>query len=58
MNNEDTILNVILEGDAVSSGKIPISHLLELLSGLQKAFYHTGQILLGGEREYKKGAKV
>ena len=57
MNNEDTILNVILEGDAVSSGKIPISHLLELLSGLQKAFYRTGQILLGGGESTKKGPR-
>ncbi|MCX7979416.1 MAG: hypothetical protein N3A68_00010 [Bacteroidia bacterium] len=46
-----------LEGETVRSGRIPISHLLEFLSGLQKVLYRTGQVLLTESDSTRKGAK-
>lgn len=57
MNKKDSFLIVTLEGETVRSGRIPISHLLEFLSGFQKVLYRTGQVLLTEGHSTRKGAK-
>lgn len=57
MNEKASLLTLILEGESIRSGRIPVSQLLELLSGLQKVFYRTGQVLLGEGDSIRKGPK-
>jgi len=40
-------LEVMLEGEAVRGGRIPVSYLSAFLSGFQKVLYRTGFLLLG-----------
>jgi hypothetical protein len=46
MKTQEVLLSIVLEGEEVTEGKIPVSHLLELLGNLQKALLRTGQNLL------------
>ncbi len=57
MNKKDSFLIVNIEGEIVSFGRIPISYLLEFLSGLQKVLYRTGQVLFTEGDSTRKGPK-
>jgi hypothetical protein len=57
MNKKISLLTLILEGEPVRFGRIPVSQLFDLLSGLQKVFYRTGQVLLGKGDSTRKGPK-
>jgi hypothetical protein len=57
MDNKRSFLTVTLEGQSVHSGRIPISHLLEFLAGLQKVLYRTGQVFLMEGRSTRKGQR-
>jgi len=57
MDNKRSFLTVTLEGEPVHSGRIPISLLLEFLTGLQKVLYRTGQVFLMEGRSTRKGRR-
>ncbi|WP_322823183.1 hypothetical protein [Chloroflexus sp.] len=50
----DRFLEVMLEGEAVRWGRIPVSYLSAFLSGLQKVLYRTGFLLLGRKDNAEK----
>lgn len=58
MNDKNLLLALILEGRPVHAGRIPVSQLLDLLSGIQKVFYRTGQVLFGESKSTRKGPKL
>ncbi len=57
MSDKTPLLTLILEGRPLRSGRIPVSLALELLSGLQKVLYRTGQVILGDTDSSRKGPK-
>lgn len=50
----DRFLEVMLEGESVRWGRIPVSYLSALLSGFQKVLYRTGFLLLGRKDNAEK----
>ena len=55
MNEDDSLLKVRFDGQAVGPGKIPVSHLLRFLSGLNKALQRTGRVLQGDAESLRRG---
>ncbi len=57
MNTSKPLISVKLEGKAIGSGRIGVSHLLRLLESLNKAFLRCGQVLQGETDSTRKGSK-
>jgi hypothetical protein len=55
MSENDPLLKIRFEGNAVGPGKIPVSHLLTFLTNLTKAFQRTGRVLAGDSESAKRG---
>lgn len=55
MSENDPLLKIRFEGNAVGPGKIPVSHLLTFLSNLTKAFQRIGRVLAGESESAKRG---
>ena len=47
MNEQNSLLEIRFDGEAVGPGKIPVSHLLRFLSNLNKALQRIGRVLQG-----------
>lgn len=57
MNKKEYFLTVILEGESVKSGRIPVSYLLEFLASFQKVLYRIGESILCNRDSTRKGPK-
>lgn len=55
MNNQNPLLRIQFDGDAVSASRIPVSHLLRFLSNLNKALQRTGRVLKGEGASVRQG---
>ena len=55
MNEDNPLLKIRFDGDAVGPGKIPVSHLLRFLSNLNKALQRTGRVLQGDADSVRRG---
>lgn len=47
MNNQNPLLSVRFEGQAVGAAKIPVDHLMTFLDNVTKALHRTGRLLAG-----------
>ncbi len=47
MNKHEPLLQARFDGASIGSGRIPVSHLVNFLSDMSKAFQRTGRVLLG-----------
>lgn len=50
MNNNDPLLKIRFDGDAVGPGKIPVTHLLRFLTNMNKALQRDGRCADGRGR--------
>jgi len=57
MQRPNPLLSVRLEGEAIGSSRISVSHLMRLLGNLNKAFLRTGQVIQGETDSMRKGPK-
>ncbi|MFZ5765305.1 MAG: hypothetical protein ACOY4H_06875 [Thermodesulfobacteriota bacterium] len=55
MRDQEPLLKIRFDGEAVGPGKIPVSHLLRFLTSMNKAFQRTGRILLGESESVRRG---
>ncbi|RLB95280.1 MAG: hypothetical protein DRH50_04645 [Deltaproteobacteria bacterium] len=57
MQEHENLLSIRLDGKAVGPGRISVSHLLRLLSQLNKVLIRSGQVLKGEADSLRKGPK-
>lgn len=57
MNNNDPLLTIRFDGEAVGEGRIPVSHLLRFLMNMNKALQRTGCVLAGMAESTRPGAQ-
>lgn len=55
MNNNEPLLKIRFDGEAVGPAKIPVSQLLTFLTNLNKAFQRTGRVLMGDAESVQRG---
>jgi hypothetical protein len=55
VNTLDHFLSIRIEGKSVGSGRISISHLLQLISQFNKALHRSGMVLMGQAESLRKG---
>ena len=55
MNEQDPLLEIRFEGEAVGPGKVPVLHLLRFLSSLNKALQRVGRVLQGDAKSIRLG---
>jgi hypothetical protein len=55
MSNQEPLLKIRFDGEAVGPGKIPVSHLLRFLTNMNKALQRTGRVLLGEAESVRRG---
>ena len=55
MNEQNPLLEIRFDGEAVGPGKIPVSHLLRFLLNLNKALQRIGRVLQGESESLRKG---
>ena len=55
MNNQEPILKIRFDGQAVGPGTIPVSYLLRFLSNMNKALQRTGRVLQGDAESVRRG---
>lgn len=55
MNNNDPLLKIRFDGEAVGPGKIPVAHLLRFLTNMNKALQRTGRVLTGEADSVRRG---
>ncbi len=55
MNENNSLLKIRFDGEAVGPGKIPVSHLLRFLSNFNKALQRTGRVLQGDAGSLRRG---
>lgn len=55
MNNQEPLLQIRFDGEAVGPGRIPVSHLLRFLTNMNKALQRTGRVLLGEAESVRRG---
>ena len=58
MTNNEPLLKIRFDGEAVGPGKIPVSHLLRFLSNLNKALQRTGRVLQGESESVRRGPQL
>lgn len=57
MSQPENLLSIRLEGEAIGSSRIGVSHLMRLLGNLNKALLRTGQVIQGEADSLRKGPK-
>ncbi len=57
VSNRDHLLKIRLEGANVGSGRIPVDHLIHLLSEFRKVLLRTGAVLQGDSNSVRRGSK-
>lgn len=55
MNALDHFLSIRIEGKSVGSGRISVSHLLQLISQFNKTLHRCGMVLMGQAKSIRKG---
>jgi hypothetical protein len=55
MNDQEPLLKIRFDGEAVGPGRIPVSHLLRFLTSMNKALQRTGRVLLGEAESVRPG---
>lgn len=55
MNNNDPLLKIRFDGEAVGPGRIPVTHLLSFLANMNKALQRTGRVLAGEAESLRRG---
>ena len=55
MNEQEPLLKIRFDGNAVGPGKISVSHLLRFLSNLNKVLQRTGRVLSGVSESVQQG---
>ena len=55
MNTHDHFLSIRLEGKSICSGRISVSHLLQLISEFNKTLHRCGMVLMGQAESIRKG---
>ncbi len=55
MNKNNPLLKIRFDGEAIGTGKIPVSHLLRFLTNLNKALQRTGRVLMGESESLRRG---
>ena len=55
MNRNDPLLKIRFDGKAVGSGRIPVTHLLRLLTNMNKALQRMGRVLTGEAESVRRG---
>jgi hypothetical protein len=55
MKTHDHFLSIRLEGKSVGSGRIPVTHLLQLISQFNKTLHRCGMVLMGKAQSMRKG---
>jgi hypothetical protein len=55
LSREEPLLKIRFDGEAVGSGRIPVSHLLRFLTHLNKALQRTGHVLAGEGKSVHRG---
>ena len=55
MNDNDPLLKIRFDGEAVGPGKIPVAHLLRFLTNMNKALQRTGRVLTGEAESVRRG---
>jgi hypothetical protein len=57
IDNSQHFLQIRLEGDAIGTARVPVSHLLRLLTQLQKVLQRAGMVLTGESYSLRVGAR-
>lgn len=55
MKEDDPLLKIRFDGEAVGPGRIPVTHLLTFLSNMNKALQRTGRVLVGDAESLRRG---
>ncbi len=55
MKQDDPLLKICFDGEAVGPGKIPVSHLLSFLANMNKALQRTGRVLADETESVRRG---
>lgn len=55
MNNDDPLLKIRFDGEAVGLGRIPVTHLLSFLTNMNKALQRIGRVLAGEAESVRRG---
>lgn len=58
MNQNDPMLKIRFDGEAIGPGKIPVAHLLRFLTNMNKALQRTGRVLTGEAESVQRGTPV
>lgn len=55
MKEDDPLLRIRFDGEAVGPGRIPVTHLLTFLANMNKALQRTGRVLAGEAESLRRG---
>lgn len=55
MKEDDPLLKIRFDGEAVGPGRIPVTHLLTFLANMNKALQRTGRVLAGEAESLRRG---
>lgn len=55
MKEDDPLLKIRFDGEAVGPGRIPVTHLLAFLANMNKALQRTGRVLTGEAESLRRG---
>lgn len=55
MKEDDPLLKIRFDGEAVGPGRIPVTHLLTFLANMNKALQRTGRVLTGEAESLRRG---
>jgi hypothetical protein len=55
MKEDDPLLKIRFDGEAVGPGRIPVTHLLTFLANMNKALQRTGRVLIGDAESLRRG---
>jgi len=55
MKDDDPLLKIRFDGEAVGPGRIPVTHLLSFLANMNKALQRTGRVLAGEAESLRRG---
>ncbi len=55
MKNDEPLLKIRFDGEAVGPGRIPVTHLLSFLANMNKALQRTGRVLAGEAESLRRG---
>ena len=55
MKDDDPLLKIRFDGEAVGPGRIPVTHLLSFLANMNKALQRTGRVLAGEAESVRRG---